>query len=109
MIDADKVYTKFCRLNVVEDDIKCQFFYVISIDFLIAFQNKYYKQAYLANCTNRIAKKNKWQIIFTATYLKLTKTRFYKYCKTKESIWSKKLILLEITKANNVWFITNGF
>ena len=32
---SDKVYTKFCGLNVPEDYRECEFFIVISIDFCI--------------------------------------------------------------------------
>ena len=30
---GDKVYTNSCSLNVLEDDLKCESFTVISIDF----------------------------------------------------------------------------
>ena len=36
----DKVYTKFCGLNVPEDDIEWEFA-TISIDFLLVCKNKY--------------------------------------------------------------------
>ena len=32
---GDKVYTNFCSLNVPEDDLKCESFTVISIDFYL--------------------------------------------------------------------------
>ena len=47
---GDKVYTNFCSLNVPEDDLKCESFTVISIDFLLIYENKYYLQVYLGNC-----------------------------------------------------------
>ena len=53
----DKVYTNFHNLNVPEDEIKCEFFTVISIDSLVVYKNKYYLQVYLDNCAYEIAKK----------------------------------------------------
>ena len=44
-------------LNVPEDDIKCESFTVISIDSLLAYENKYYLQVYLNNCAYKIANK----------------------------------------------------
>ena len=52
-----KVYTNFLSLNVPEDDIECESFTVISIDFLLLFGNKYYLQVYLDNCAYKIVKK----------------------------------------------------
>ena len=46
----DKVYTNFCGLNVPENDIELESFAVTSIDFLLVYENKYYRQAYLDNC-----------------------------------------------------------
>ena len=43
---SNKVYTNFCALNVPGDDIKCKSFTVISIDSLLAYENKYYLQVY---------------------------------------------------------------
>ena len=54
---GDKVYTRFCGLNVPEDDIGCESFIVISIDSLLIYNNKYYLQLYLDNCTGKIANK----------------------------------------------------
>ena len=31
----DKVYTDFCGLNLPEDDLECEYFTLISIDFCI--------------------------------------------------------------------------
>ena len=47
----------FVSLNVPEDDIKCESFTVISIDSLLAYENKYYLQVYLNNCAYKIANK----------------------------------------------------
>ena len=60
MIDIpkdDKVYTNFCRLNVPENDIKCESFTVISIDSLLIYKNKNYLQVYLDNCACKIVEK----------------------------------------------------
>ena len=40
-----------------EDDIGCESFIVISIDSLLIYNNKYYLQVYLDNCTGKIANK----------------------------------------------------
>ena len=45
-----KFYTNFPGLNVLEDDMECESFTVISINFLLAFKNRYYMQVYLGNC-----------------------------------------------------------
>ena len=47
---ANQVYTNFSSLNVPENDIECESFTVISIDSLLAYENKYYLQVYLDNC-----------------------------------------------------------
>ena len=55
---GDKVYNKFCGLNVSEDDIECESFTVISIDSLLAYDKKYYLQGYLDNnCAYKIVNK----------------------------------------------------
>ena len=46
---VDKVCTNFHGLNVPEDDIECRYFIVISIGFLLVYENKYYLQVYLDN------------------------------------------------------------
>ena len=43
-IYGDKVNTNFRGLNVPEDDIECESFTFISIDFLLFHENKYYLQ-----------------------------------------------------------------
>ena len=58
---GDKVYTKFCGLNVPEDDIECESFMVISIDSLLVYENKYYLQVHWDKCADKIT--NKWKII----------------------------------------------
>ena len=54
---GDKVYTDFRGLNVPEDDKECEYFTVISIDFLLVYDTKYYLQVYLDNCAYAIANK----------------------------------------------------
>ena len=54
---GDKVYTNFCGLNVPEDDIKCESFTIISIDYLLLCENKYCLQVSLGNCAYKIANK----------------------------------------------------
>ena len=56
-IYGDKVYTNFCSLNVPKYDIEYQPFTVISINSILVYQNKYYLQLYLNNCTNKIVDK----------------------------------------------------
>ena len=41
---GDKVYTNFHDLNMPGDDIECEYFTAISIDFLLVYENKYYLQ-----------------------------------------------------------------
>ena len=45
-----KVYTNFWGLNVSEDDTECESLTVISIDYLLVYENKYYLKVYLDNC-----------------------------------------------------------
>ena len=46
----DNVCTNFCGLNVPEDGLQCESFAIISINFLLVYENKYYPQEYLNNC-----------------------------------------------------------
>ena len=54
---GDKVYINFRGLNVPQDGIECESFTVISMDALVAYKKKYYRQVYLDNCRYKIAKK----------------------------------------------------
>ena len=54
---GDKVYTNFRGLNVPEDYKECEYFTVISIDFLLVYDTKYYLQVYLDNCVYTILNK----------------------------------------------------
>ena len=40
-----------------EDDIECESFTVISIDYLLVYENKYYLQVYLDNCAYKSVSK----------------------------------------------------
>ena len=51
---SDNFYTKFCRLNVTEDAVECESFKIISFDYLLVYDNKFYKQVYLDNCAYKI-------------------------------------------------------
>ena len=53
----DKVYTNFRSLNLLEDDMQCKYFTVISIDSLLAYEKKYYLPVYLENCAYKIVNK----------------------------------------------------
>ena len=50
----DNVYTNFCDLNVPEECSECESFTIIFIDSLLVYENKYYLQVYLDNCTYKI-------------------------------------------------------
>ena len=54
---SDNVYTNFRSLKVLEDDIEYESVTVISIDFLLVYENKYYLQVYLDNCADEIQTK----------------------------------------------------
>ena len=43
----DKVYNIFHGLNEPEGGVKCEFFTIVSIDFLLAYENKYYLKVYI--------------------------------------------------------------
>ena len=43
---GDKVYTCFCSLIVPEDGAECDSCTIISIDFLLLYENQYYLQVY---------------------------------------------------------------
>ena len=54
---GDKVYTNFRGLNVLEGDIECESFTVISINALLVYENKFHLQLYLDNCAYKIVDK----------------------------------------------------
>ena len=51
---GDNVYTTFRGFNVLKDDIECETFTVISIDYLLVYESKYYLKVYLDNCAYKI-------------------------------------------------------
>ena len=46
-----------CGLNMAEDGTECESFTVISIDFLLLYENKYYMQVCLESCAYKIVEK----------------------------------------------------
>ena len=54
---GDKFFNNLRRLNVLEDEIECESLTVISINSLLAYDNKYYLQVYLDNCPYKIVNK----------------------------------------------------
>ena len=58
-IFGNKVYCNFRRLNVPEDDVECESFTAISIDSLLVYHKKYYRQVYLDNCAYKFVSKHK--------------------------------------------------
>ena len=52
---GDKVCSNFLGINATKDDTECEFFTVISIEFLLVCKNKYYLQVYLDNCAYKIS------------------------------------------------------
>ena len=56
-IYGEKVYANFGGFNVLEDDIECEVFTIISIDFLLVYENKYYLQVCLDNCDYKVVNK----------------------------------------------------
>ena len=44
-------------VNVLEFDMECESFTVISIDSLLVYENKYSLQVYLDNCADKIVNK----------------------------------------------------
>ena len=79
---TDKVYANFCDLNMPEDDIEYESFTVISIDYLLVYESKYYLQVCLDNCVYNIVNRQ------MADYLMnfFLKIRYYKGCITIELI-----------------------
>ena len=68
---GDKVYTNFWGLNVSQDDIEFESFTVISIRSLLVYENKYYLQVYLGNCTYKIAKKTNDKLSWSKSFWRL--------------------------------------
>ena len=105
-----KVYTNFLSLNVPEDDIECESFTVISIDFLLLFGNKYYLQVYLDNCAYKIVNKQMTDYLDESLFEdQLLQMLYYDRIGINEGIG--------LTKSNNskewiishYWFFNHGF
>ena len=79
---TDKVYANFCDLNMPEDDIEYESFTVISIDYLLVYESKYYLQVCLDNCVYNIANRQMADYLMNS-FLKI---RYYKGCITIELI-----------------------
>ena len=52
-----KVYTNFHVFNVLEYDVECESFTVISIDSLLVYKSKYYLQVFSDDCAYKIVNK----------------------------------------------------
>ena len=53
-----------------KDDSECESFTVISIDYLIEYESKYYLQVYLDNCANKFVNKQ------MSTFLTISYNKF---------------------------------
>ena len=49
------IYTYFHNINIPEDGVECESFTIISIDYLLVYENKYYIKVYFDNCAYKIA------------------------------------------------------
>ena len=87
---GNKIYTNFRGLNVPGNNIECEFCTVIFINSLLVYENKYYLQVYLANCTHKIVDKKMIDYLsenaFKTDEGLFLKNMSYKYCITTESI-----------------------
>ena len=52
-----KIYINFRCLNVPKDGVECKSFIIISIYSLLVYENKFYLQEYLDNCTSKTVNK----------------------------------------------------
>ena len=52
-----KGYTNFRGLNMPEDGVVYESFIIISIDSLLLYENKYYRQVYIDNCAYKVIDK----------------------------------------------------
>ena len=66
---GDKICTSFGGINVPEDDVEYESFTVSSIDSLFLYENRYYPQVYLNNCTyNKIVDKQMMNYLGDKTF-----------------------------------------
>ena len=89
---GDKLYTNFCGLNLLDDGAEYESFTIISIDSLLVYENKYYFQVYLDNCTYKIMDRQITDHLDDSLF-KTDKDLFlilingsYKFCNMKELI-----------------------
>ena len=47
---GNNVFINFRGLNVTKDSVECEYLIIISLAFLLVYDNKYYLQIYLDNC-----------------------------------------------------------
>ena len=103
---GDKVHTGFRGLSLPEDDLECESFTDISIDFLLVYESTYYLQVYLDNCAYKIIDKRMIDYLgdnpFETDEDYFLIRRSYKYCLTIELIYAKELMLLKVITLKNV-------
>ena len=101
----DKVYNNFRGSDVLDDDIECESFTVISIESLLLYKNKYYLLVYLDNCAYKIANKKMTEYlgdnIFEDQILEIL------YCDRIDI--SKGIDPTRIKEVKNARFATIGF
>ena len=54
---SDEFYTNFRSVNMAEDAVECESFIIISKDFLLGYEKKYYLQVYLDDYSCKIGDK----------------------------------------------------
>ena len=64
---------------MLEDDIECEYFTIISIDSLILYEKKYSLQLCLDYCAYKVIDKQMIDYL-DDSFLKLMKIRSYKWC-----------------------------
>ena len=99
-------------LNVPENDIECEFFTVISIDYLLVYEDEYYLHIHLDNYAHKIENKKLLNILMR----NFSKIKHHKVCITIKLMCTlmstifptirrkrvkKGLILLKLTTAKN--------
>ena len=55
--NGNKAYTNFVGLNVLKDNIECEYFTDISINYLLVYNKNYYLQVFLDNFACKIKNK----------------------------------------------------
>ena len=70
------VHINFRGLNVLENGVKFEYLPIISIDSLLVYENKYYLQVYLYNCSYKIVDKQMINYLDDLIPLSLIKISF---------------------------------